>query len=490
MYNTFRCFFGNAACGFLQNGAGACHTEISTDLFNLLTSCEYLEFPKMIDIEKLWADAGIYLKDKLGATAFQTWLQPLRPHIKNKDTLILEAPDAFFKDWVEKHYKSLILEIASQLNRQIRDVALEVAEPSSDPAPQKPSEKAKSKNPEVSESSFMNPRYSFENFVVGSSNRHAHAYSFAVAESPAKAYNPLLIYGGVGLGKTHLMQAICHHVKNKNAGLKICYMSSERFTNELIDAIQHHSTPAFRNKYRTVDLLVIDDIHFIAGKESTQEEFFHTFNALYDAHKQIIISSDRPPKEISNLQDRLVSRFGWGLTTDIQPPDLETRVAILKKKIEREPVSIRDDVIFFIAQLIKTNIRELEGALIRVIAYSLLEEKPVTLELAKEVLKDLLKEPKKLITIDFIQRCVAEEFGIALQDLKIKRRNKTIVLPRQIAMYLSRDFTDFSLPEIGNFFGGKDHTTVLHSYNKIKEEINHNEMLKDKINRIIQVIQQ
>jgi chromosomal replication initiator protein len=337
----------------------------------------------------------------------------------------------------------------------------------------------------------LNSRYTFENFVVGPSNRHAYAYSFAVAESPAKAYNPLFIYGGVGLGKTHLIQAVCHHIKNKaGSNLKICYLSSERFTNELIDAIQHKATSAFRQKYRNVDVLVIDDIHFIAGKESTQEEFFHTFNALYDAHKQIIFSSDRPPKEISNLQERLVSRFGWGLTTDIQPPDLETRAAILKKKIERESVPIPDEVIFFIAQLIKTNIRELEGALIRTIAYSLLEEKPITLELTREVLKDLLKEPKKLITVDFIQRCVAEEFGVSLQDLKTKRRNKTIVLPRQIAMYLSRELTDLSLPEIGNSFGGKDHTTVLHSYNKIKGDLNINAGLKEKVERVIQVLKQ
>jgi chromosomal replication initiator protein len=239
-----------------------------------------------------------------------------------------------------------------------------------------------------------------------------------------------------------------------------------------------------------VDVLVIDDIHFIAGKESTQEEFFHTFNTLYDAHKQIVFSSDRPPKEISNLQERLVSRFGWGLTTDIQPPDLETRVAILKKKIEREPVSVPDEVIFFIAQLIKTNIRELEGALIRTIAYSLLEEKPITLELTKEVLKDLLKESKKLIGVDFIQRCVSEEFGVSLHDLKTRRRNKNIVLPRQVAMYLSRELTELSLPEIGTFFGGKDHTTVLHSYNKIKEDLNTNEALKEKVDRVIQIIKQ
>jgi chromosomal replication initiator protein len=239
-----------------------------------------------------------------------------------------------------------------------------------------------------------------------------------------------------------------------------------------------------------MDVLVIDDIHFIAGKESTQEEFFHTFNTLYDAHKQIIICSDRPPQEISNLQERLVSRFNWGLTTDIQPPDLETRVAILKKKVEREPVSVPDDVIFFIAGMIKTNIRELEGALIRTIAYSLLEEEPITLDLTKEVLKDLLREPKKLITVDFIQRCVAEEFGIALPELKTKRRNKNIVLPRQVAMFLSRELTDLSLPEIGGCFGGKDHTTVLHSCNKIKQSTQTDAALREKIQRVIHVIQQ
>ncbi|KPK96639.1 MAG: chromosomal replication initiation protein, partial [Omnitrophica WOR_2 bacterium SM23_72] len=307
----------------------------------------------------------------------------------------------------------------------------------------------------------------------------------------AKTYNPLFIYGGVGLGKTHLIQAICNLIISRSqAGLKICYIPSERFTNELIDAIQHHSTSNFRQKYRNVDVLVIDDIHFIAGKESTQEEFFHTFNALYDSHKQIVFSSDRPPKEIAHLQDRLVSRFGWGLTTDIQPPDLETRVAILKKKIEREPVVVPDEVIFFIASLIKTNVRELEGALIRTIAYSLLEEEPITLSLAKEVLKDLLKEPKRLITVDFIQRCVSEEFGVSLHELKTRRRNKTIVVPRQVAMYLSRELTELSLPEIGDHFGGKDHTTVLHSYNKIKEDLNRNEALKQKVERVINVIKQ
>ena len=437
----------------------------------------------------LWEQAAQHLKESLGTATFDTWILPLKAQRPVDNCLILQAPDSFFRDWVEKHFRSEIEECIRRIAGAHMLLRLDTAPPGQ--ADLAPLPKEVTRPLDIKDGVALNPRYTFENFVIGPSNRHAHAYCKAVAGSPAKTYNPLFIYGGVGLGKTHLMQAICHHIKDTADGtIKICYMTSEKFTNELIDAIQHHSTAAFRQKYRNVDVLVIDDVHFIAGKESTQEEFFHTFNALFDSHKQIIISSDRPPREIANLQDRLVSRFSWGLTTDIQPPDFETRVAILKKKIEREPVSVPDDVIMFIAQLIKTNIRELEGALIRTIAYSLLEEKPVCLELAKEVLRDLLREPQKLITIDFIQRCVAEEFGIAMQDFKAKRRNKTIMLPRQIAMYLSRELTELSLPEIGLSFGGKDHTTVLHSYNKIKEGIVANELLKNRVERIRQVIQQ
>ncbi|MBN1913077.1 MAG: chromosomal replication initiator protein DnaA [Candidatus Omnitrophica bacterium] len=440
---------------------------------------------------EIWKKAAEYLKEKLGDTTFATWIMPLVPKAQNETQVLLEAPDKFFKEWVEKHYLGLIKEALQESSGAKAAVQLCVNPAGKSVKNNIEQIRPKSKIQLPVDTSNLNSRYTFENFVVGPSNRHAHAYSQAVADGPAKAYNPLFIYGGVGLGKTHLLQAICHKIRNQSEeNLRIYYISSERFTNELIDAIQHHSTGSFRQKYRNVDVLVIDDIHFIAGKESTQEEFFHTFNTLYDAHKQIIISSDRPPKEIANLQSRLVSRFGWGLTTDIQPPDLETRVAILKKKIEREPVDVEDEVIFFIAQLIKTNIRELEGALIRTIAYSLLEEKPITLDLAKEVLKDLLKEPQKLITVDFIQRCVAEEFGITLHDLKTRRRYKTMVLPRQVAMYLSRELTDLSLPEIGNFFGGKDHTTVLHAFNKIKGEINKNPTLKNRVEKVIQVIQQ
>lgn len=447
----------------------------------------------MAELQKIWELAQGHLKDRLGETTFKTWILPLKLKEGAKGTLGLEAPDSFFRDWVEKNYKHFIDEAIKSVspNPELK-AHLEFAHTAKNDTPESAQRLDLQINLERQQNPIhLNARYTFENFVVGPSNRHAYAYSQAVAESPAKTYNPLFIYGGVGLGKTHLIQAICHQIKNKaKENVKICYTPSERFTNELIDAIQHRSTSGFRQKYRSVDVLVIDDIHFIAGKESTQEEFFHTFNALYDAHKQIVFSSDRPPKEIANLQDKLVSRFGWGLTTDIQPPDLETRVAILKKKIERESVVVPDEVIFFIAQLIKTNIRELEGALIRTIAYSFLEEKPITLELTKGVLKDLLKEPKKLITIDFIQRCVVEEFGVSLPELKTRRRNKNIVLPRQIAMYLSRELTDLSLPEIGDAFGGKDHTTVLHSYNKIKDGLGTNAALKERVERVIQIIKQ
>ncbi|MDD5465605.1 MAG: chromosomal replication initiator protein DnaA [Candidatus Omnitrophica bacterium] len=445
----------------------------------------------MFELTKNWEETQRDLKASLGETIYATWIAPLRLSIQDNQSINLEAPDQFFKDWVEKHYLNLILETLKHKGLDNLLVRLVVSSVQEDLSAVHSYPEANIKTAPAAGFINLNSRYTFENFVVGPSNRHAHAYSLAVANSPAKTYNPLFIYGGVGLGKTHLIQAICHQIKNSNpAGVKICYVSSEKFTNELIDAIVHRSTAAFRQKYRNLDVLVIDDIHFIAGKESTQEEFFHTFNTLYDAHKQIVFSSDRPPKEITNLQERLVSRFGWGLATDIQPPDLETRVAILKKKIEREPVNVPDEVIFFIAQLIKTNIRELEGALVRTIAYSLLEEAPITLQLTKDVLKDLLKEPTKLITVDFIQRCVVEEFGISLQDLKTKRRNKQVVFPRQIAMYLSRELTDLSLPEIGELFGGKDHTTVLHSYNKLKEDIHRNPELKTRVEKIIQVIKQ
>lgn len=439
-----------------------------------------------VDILDLWSKAEQEIKGKIGNEAFQSWFSPIEVKQQAQDTLIIEAPDEFFKNWFIEHYLILIkdslknnssaeVKIEFEVNPQLAKKAQVVSIDKDVPSVQKP----------VKKTEQLNPRFTFDSFVIGPSNRFAHAYCLAVAKSPAKTYNPLFIYGGVGLGKTHLMQAVAQAVKESNPNFKYCYITSEKFTNELIDAIQHRSTQRFRDKYRNTDMLLIDDIHFIAGKEATQEEFFHTFNRLHDDHKQIIISSDRPPREISNLEERLVSRFGWGLITDIQPPDLETRIAILKKKVEREPIQVPDDVIYFIAQQIKTNIRELEGALIRVVAYSLLEEKEISLSMAQDILKDMVKETKKNITVDSIQRKVADFFDLSLHDLKTKRRNKNIVLPRQVAMYLARELTNQSLPEIGELFGGKDHTTVLHAWNKIKNALSSDSDLKHMVDKII-----
>ncbi|MFZ5800031.1 MAG: chromosomal replication initiator protein DnaA [Candidatus Omnitrophota bacterium] len=441
-------------------------------------------------LSELWSNAQLIIRNRIGDAAFETWFSSLGSQ-EQAGQLIIIAPDEFFQRWVEEHYGYLIGETLNKLSGSTVEIKFTsgsmvvggnaaVKTPTQGPPPKTPP------GPGTS----LNPRFTFEGFVVGSGNRFAHAACLAVAESPARAYNPLFIYGGVGLGKTHLMQAVVHQITAKNTNLKSVYITSERFTNELIDAIQHRTTNQFRQKYRNIDVLMIDDIQFIAGKESTQEEFFHTFNVLYDSHKQIVISSDRPPKAIANLEERLSSRFSWGLITDIQPPDFETRVAILRKKIEHEPIKVPEEVIFFIAQEIKTNIRELEGALVRVLAYSLMEERGITLQLCREILKDMVQESQKKISLDLIQKLVAEFFNINVNDLKNKRRNKNIVLPRQIAMYLAREMTALSLPEIGVGFGGKDHTTVLHSWGKIKEKFKEEGEIKNIVKQLINNINQ
>jgi chromosomal replication initiator protein len=431
---------------------------------------------------KIWESAQSNIKSQIGESSYETWLANLNPKEKSPDTLLLETPDEFFKNWIIEHYFSVIKNAVQAEAKG--DVAIEfdvTAIGSSHAVKPLIQKEAFSPRPVGNE---INPRFSFNNFVVGPSNRFAYAASLAVAESPAKAYNPLFIYGPVGLGKTHLMQAITGYVQKHHPQLKHCYLSSEQFTNELINAIRHKSTIQFRQKYRGIDVLLIDDIHFIAGKESTQEEFFHTFNTLHDNRKQIIICSDRPPKEIANLEERLVSRFAWGLITDIQPPDFETRVAILKKKLELESAKVPDDVIYFIAEQIKTNIRELEGALIRVVAYSLLEEKPISLPMAKNILKDMVKETIKIISIEMIQKTVSEFFNLNIMDLKTSRRSQHVVMPRQIAMYLTRKLTRHSLPEIGGAFGGKDHTTVMHSCKKIEHDLQTNAELRKIIDQL------
>ncbi|MCG2712644.1 MAG: chromosomal replication initiator protein DnaA [Candidatus Omnitrophica bacterium] len=425
---------------------------------------------------QLWADVLLALKHEVSIQSYETWLKPTQGVSLNSEALTVEVPNKFFREWLVDHYYDVLIQATGRISGQ--KLRLDFVVSSSTPAAfvaanasilsTQNTQNTPVHRPDI----YLNPKYTFDSFVVGPSNRFAHAASSAVAESPARAYNPLFIYGGVGLGKTHLMQAVGHYILQKNSAAKLTYTSSERFTNQLINAIQNRTTMRFREKYRSVDILLIDDIQFIAGKESTQEEFFHTFNTLYDAHKQIVVSSDRPAKDISRMEERLISRFEWGLITDIQPPDLETRIAILRKKAEREVVKVPDEVMFFIGEKIRSNIRELEGSLIRVVAYSLLTNNPISIAIAEEVLKDAIKEDSyiKVITLDKIIKLVADNFEIKVSDIKKGGRSKVIAFPRHIAMYLSRELTNHSLSEIGEFFGGRDHTTVLHAYGKIKKQ--------------------
>lgn len=446
----------------------------------------------------IWLRARELIKKELNnEQVFNIWFEPIKFLSSTEDSLTLEVQNKFFKDMLLDRYVRLI---NSSIEKSCgKEMALEFSlkedhaeQPAkrTQPADAQKSQGAKAFWPfardkqDTGKEVGLNSKYTFESFVVGPSNRFAHAASTAVCDSPAKAYNPLFIYGGVGLGKTHLMHAIGHRALQKYPKTKILYISSEEFTNQLIGAIQNRSTVKFREKYRNVDILLIDDIHFIAGKESTQEEFFHTFNTLYDAHKQIVVSSDRPPKEIQALEERLVSRFEWGLVTDIQPPDFETRMAILKKKSEQETIALPDDVYYFLAEKVKSNIRELEGALIRVVAYAKLIGREISVDMVKDVLKDMIREGEKKITIDLIQKKVCEYFDIKLSDMKVKKRSRGIAYPRQIAMYLARQLTDYSLPEIGEYFGGRDHTTVMHAYDKIKNDLKEKKGLAELIDRI------
>ncbi|UCD54660.1 MAG: chromosomal replication initiator protein DnaA [Candidatus Omnitrophota bacterium] len=441
---------------------------------------------------ELWNNLLTRLKDEVGEQAFNAWFVPITPLSLSDNKLTLGVPNKFFREWVMERYTGLLNSSLTGITNKKIGVEFAVSSPQEPPAPKSEPHKGwfRSVFPrQVGEvppqETRLNSKYSFENFVVGPGNRFAHAACLAIAESPAKAYNPLFIYGGVGLGKTHLMYAMGNELIKKSAKTKILYISSEEFTNQLISAIQHRTTPKFRQRYRNVDVLLIDDIHFIAGKESTQEEFFHTFNSLYDAHKQIVMSSDRSPKEIRTLEKRLVSRFEWGLITDIQAPDFETRIAILRKKSEKETVYLPDELLFFLAENIKTNIRELEGALIRVVAYAKLMNKEITVGLAKEILKGMIIEGEKKINVELIQKKVAQYFDMGPQDMKGKKRTKTIAYPRQIAMYLSRDLTDLSLPEIGHFFGGRDHTTVIHACEKIEKGLKMDEKVRWIIDKLI-----
>lgn len=424
-------------------------------------------------LNDLWQKTLNLLKNELTEISFNTWIKTIEPISISQTTIYLGVPAEFNKGILESRYSVLIKNAVRQITS--REYAIEFAIPSQDDNKKYSAGQGEMGNNEESIVSLLNPKYTFDTFVIGNGNRFAHAAALAVAESPAKAYNPFFIYGGVGLGKTHLMHAIGHFILGQNPSQKVLYVSSEKFTNELINAIKDDKNEEFRSKYRNIDVLLIDDIQFIAGKERTQEEFFHTFNALYEANKQIILSSDKPPKDINTLEERLRSRFEWGLIADIQAPDLETRIAILRKKAQMENLNVPNDVMVFIADKIASNIRELEGALNRVIAYASLTEGEVSVDLATEALKDILSVNKaKIINCNVIMETVARYFDIKPEEFKSKKRNREVSYPRQIAMYLCRDLTDMSLPKIGEEFGGRDHTTVIHACEKISEETGSN----------------
>ncbi|MEC9489000.1 MAG: chromosomal replication initiator protein DnaA [Halanaerobium sp.] len=435
-------------------------------------------------LDKMWTEVLEILKKEVSKPSFDTWLKSTGAKNLTGGQLYVEVPTEFVRDWLETKYTLLVEETCEKiLQKEVNvifitpDMEIEGKEARK--------EKGNEENDYGKLQSNLNPKYTFETFVIGNSNRFAHAASLAVAEAPAKAYNPLFIYGDVGLGKTHLLQAIGHYILKQKPETKVVYVSSETFTNELINAIRDDKTVDFRNKYRNIDILLIDDIQFLAGKERTQEEFFHTFNALHEANKQIAISSDRPPKEIPTLEDRLRSRFEWGLITDIQKPDLETRIAILRKKAELEKLEVPNDVIVYIANSIQSNIRELEGALVRILAYSSLTNRKISVEMAREALKDILPQSKpREINIGLIQEVVCDFYNLEIGDMSSKKRTQNIAFPRQIAMYLSRELTDSSLPQIGEEFGGRDHTTVIHAHNKITDKIEEEVDFKRTIERL------
>ena len=437
------------------------------------------------DHNLIWQQTLSILEKEINRPSFETWIKVLAPLSYENGTFEIGANRQIVKEWVETRHLSLIRKALESVTGQpvLVTIAISQTTPLEEPLPpmlpQSPPLKS-SLAPASGTVSFpkseesyspLNPKYTFDSFVIGNSNRFAHAASLAVAEMPAKVYNPFFIYGGVGLGKTHLMHAIGHRIMQIHPDNKVLYISSEKFTNDFINAIMSGHPESFRNRYRNIDVLLIDDIQFLAKKEQTQEEFFHTFNALHEANKQIIISSDRPPKDIPTLEDRLRSRFEWGLTTDIQSPDLETRIAILRKKALLENITMPNDVIVYISTRIDNNIRELEGAFNRVNAFSFLNRKPITIELAMESLKDLFPKTKTTqITPQRIQEIVAAHFRIKIDDLVSKRRTRNVTIPRQLAMFLCREMTDWSLPKIGEFFGGRDHTTVIHAYEKVNRE--------------------
>ena len=434
---------------------------------------------------ELWNQALIEIKERIGKQNYDTWIKPIRFASRNKSEIKLEVPNKFFRDWLTEHYLTQIEDIVSSLVKDSVRVVFEVNEKLEGRLIVDRSSKNEEKDRERQErNANLIPKYTFDNFVIGASNQFAHAACVAVANQPGDHYNPLFIYGGVGLGKTHLVNAIGHHSVTQRPGLKVAYLSSESFMNELIASLRRDRMDEFKRKFRNVDILILDDVQFIAGKERTQEEFFHTFNSLYDSHKQIVITSDKFPKEIPGIEDRLRNRFEWGLIADIQPPDMETRVAILQKKAEVEGVQLPHDVAIFLASNIDSNVRELEGSLTRLGAFASLTKATITVDLTKELLRNTLKGAQREITVENIQKTICDYFNIRLGDLKAKRRTQNIALPRQVAMYLCRKYTETSFPAIGDKFGGRDHSTVIHASKTIERKIKEDPHMQNTIEKL------
>ncbi len=421
-------------------------------------------------LEDVWNKSLSRIEERVGKNISDLWFRPIKPLQLKEQQVTMEIPNRFFKDWIEENYPEIITETIGNIMDYPVTVRYRIAE-RIDPDVKKMDMRLENRRQKLaSRGIYLNPKYTFENFITGPSNEFAHAAAKAVAEAPGRVYNPFFIYGGVGLGKTHLITAIGNAVIDKRPEISIIYVSAEQFTNEVVSAIRHEKMGELKEKYRYIDLLLLDDIQFIANKTQTQEEFFHTFNAIYEKQKQIVISSDRPPKEIGAVTDRLRSRFGMGLIADIQPPELETKIAILQKKAEMEKITIPEDVAYYLASKVKSNIRELEGCLIRLGAQASLTGRPINKDMAKNILHDLIEEDERPITTDYIQKIVCEHFALKLSDIKAKKRTKEIALPRQIAMYLSKQLTSLSLNDIGKNFGGKDHATVIYACKQIEEK--------------------
>jgi chromosomal replication initiator protein len=434
---------------------------------------------------ELWEQALEQLKERVGNQNYETWIKPLRFAPRAKNHARLFVPNKFCRDWLAEHYVGLIEEILSALARDPVKVSLEVNTELQTPHVNEKAERKEERERERPQrANNLIRKYTFENFVIGASNQFAHAACMAVANQPGDHYNPLFIYGGVGLGKTHLVNAIGHRAVAQRSGAKVLYLSSESFMNELIASLRRDKMDEFKTKFRNIDVLILDDVQFIAGKERTQEEFFHTFNSLYESRKQIVITSDKFPKEIPGLEDRLRNRFEWGLIADIQPPDMETRVAILQKKAEAEAIQLPHDVAIFLATNINSNVRELEGSLTRLGAFASLTKSVITLELTKEVLQNTLKGAHTELTVESIQKTICEYFNIKIGDLKAKRRTQNIALPRQVAMYLCRKHTETSFPGIGSKFGGRDHSTVIHASRTIEKRIKEDPHMQTTIEKL------